>query len=96
MYAKKEKINPAYVSKQSSNREKQVILLIIPNREEWHFLAAQKRELREITSKHQGNFFCLNCLYSFTTESKRESHKKVYENKDFCSVVMPSNNNRKY
>ena len=30
-YAKKEKIYPAYVS----NREKQVILLIIPNVEEW-------------------------------------------------------------
>ena len=31
LYAKKEKIYPAYVS----NREKQVILLIIPNVEEW-------------------------------------------------------------
>ena len=30
---KKEKVYPAYVSKNNSNREKQVILLMIPNRE---------------------------------------------------------------
>ena len=37
---KKIKIYPAYVSKYSSNREKQVILLIIANREgkRWHIL----------------------------------------------------------
>ena len=32
--------------------------------------------LRGITSKYHGNFFYLNCLYSFATENKRESHKK--------------------
>ena len=30
-YAEKEKIYPAYVSKNNSNHEKQVILLMIPN-----------------------------------------------------------------
>ena len=25
-----------------------------------------------------------------STENKRKSHKKVCENKDFCNVVMPS------
>ena len=30
-YAKKDKIYPAYISKHNSNREKQVILLMIPN-----------------------------------------------------------------
>ena len=33
MYAKKGKIHPAYVSKHSSNSEKQVILLIVSNGE---------------------------------------------------------------
>ena len=46
--------------------------------------------LRGITSKHHSNFYCLNCLHSFATENKRESHKKVCENKDFCNVLMPS------
>ena len=34
MFAKKEKIYPAYVLKNNSNREKQVIPLMIPNGEE--------------------------------------------------------------
>ena len=33
-------------------------------------------------------FFCLNCLHSFVTENKLESHKKVCENKDFCNNVV--------
>ena len=33
LYAKKEKIYPTYVSKHNSNREKQVIILVIPNEE---------------------------------------------------------------
>ena len=32
----------------------------------------------------------MNCLHSFATENRRESHKKVCENKDFCNVVMSS------
>ena len=32
LYAKKEKVYPDYVSKNNSNREKQVILLMIPSR----------------------------------------------------------------
>ena len=36
------------------------------------------------------NFNCLNYLHSFRTKSKRESHKKLCQNKDFCNVVMPS------
>ena len=37
LYAKKEKIYPAYVSKNNSNREKQVVLIMILNEEkrEW-------------------------------------------------------------
>ena len=45
--------------------------------------------LRGITSTHQGDFYCQNCLHSFATEKKLESHKKVCENKDFCNVIMP-------
>ena len=34
--------------------------------------------------------FCLNCLHSFTRENNRESHKKLCENKDFCNVIVSS------
>ena len=44
--------------------------------------------LRGITSKHYGDFSCLNCLYSFRTKNKLEFHKKVCENKDFCNVIF--------
>ena len=46
--------------------------------------------LREITSKHNGDYYCLNWLHSFRTKIKLESHIKVCENKDICNVVMPS------
>ena len=38
---------------------------------------------------HLGDFYCLNCLNSFRTKNKLELHKRVYEDKDFCSVIMP-------
>ena len=65
----------AYVSKHNSNCEKQVIFLIIPNGEGWHYLAVKKLSalLRRITSKHHSDFYCLNCLHSFARENKRES-----------------------
>ena len=60
---------------------------MIPNEEGWHGLGVKKllALLRGIMSKRHGDFYCLNCLHSFATENKLESHKKVCENKD---VVM--------
>ena len=37
---KKKKLCPAYISKLNSNREKKVMLLMIPNEEKWHYLFA--------------------------------------------------------
>ena len=53
---------------------------MILNREGlWNCLALKKLPalLREITSKHYGEFYCLNCFHSFRTKHKLESHKKV-------------------
>ena len=70
------------------------ILVIIPNKkkEGLHYLAVNQLStlLRRITSKHHGDFYCLNCLHSFRTENKLKSHEKVCKNKDFCGIVMPS------
>ena len=92
LYANEEKIYPAYISKHNPNCEKQGILLMIPNGEEWHYLAAKKLSalLRGITSKHQGDFYGLNILHSFPTENKCESYKKVYKNKKFGNIIMSS------
>ena len=80
LYAKKENIYPAYVSKHNSNREKQVILLMIPNGKgcqgksegRWHYLEVKKLSalLRGTTSKSNGEFYCLNCLHSFRTKKQ--------------------------
>ena len=32
----------------------------------------------------------MNCLGSFRTKNKLELHKKVCENKDFCNLIIPS------
>ena len=98
------------------NRQKQIIPLMIPNREErkllgrpqdkgrvakskvrrWHYLAVKKLSalLRGKTSKHHGDFYCLNCFHSFATENKRQSHKRVCENKDFCNIINSSKNTK--
>ena len=63
-YAKKEEIYPAYVWKHNLNCEKQVIFLLISNRNKWHYLAVKEllEILRGIASKNNGNFYCLNYL----------------------------------
>ena len=40
--------------------------------------------------RYHDGFYCLNCLHSFATGNKRESHKEVCENKDFCNHLMLS------
>ena len=37
-----------------------------------------------------GDTYCLNCLHFFRAKNKLESHKKLCKNKNFCDVVMPS------
>ena len=53
------KIEIAYKSKHNLTQEKQVILLMISNGENWHYLRIKNlsRLLRELTSKHDGGFF---------------------------------------
>ena len=58
----------AYKSKYDEKRENQ-ILLMITDGEKWHYLAVKKLStlLRGITSKHNADFYCLNCLHSYKT-----------------------------
>ena len=62
--------------------------------EGWHYIAVKKLSalLHGITSKHKGDFYCLNCLHSFRTKNKLKSNEKICKNKDFCGIVMPLEN----
>ena len=65
---------------------------MIPNKERWHYVVVKYLSafLREITSKHEGDLHCLNCLNSFKIKNKFESNKKVGENKDIFNVIKTS------
>ena len=81
MYVKETEICPAYISKINSNCEKQMIPLMIQNKEKegWPYLAVKNISalLHGITSKHKCDLYCLNCLHSFKIEHKLKSHDKV-------------------
>ena len=52
---------------------------MISNGEKKHYLAVKILSvlLKGITSKYDGDFYCLNCLHSFRTKNKLESHERV-------------------
>ena len=80
LYAKNEKIHPAYVSKNNSNCEKQAIFLMIQyGKGWWYYLLVNKLSalLTGIISKNNGDFYCLNCLHSFRIKIKLELHKRT-------------------
>ena len=89
------KIEIAYKSKHSLTREKQVILLMISNGENWHYLIVKNlsRLLRGITSNHDGDFYCLNCFHTYRTKNKLDTHKKICENHDYCHIETPTKDN---
>ena len=56
------------------------LFLMIPNGEEWYYFAVKRLSalLGVKTSKHDCDFYCLNCFHYFAIENKHESHKKSY------------------
>ena len=88
------KVKIAYKSKYNLIRDKQIILLMISNGENWHYLVVKNlsRLLRGISSNHDGDYYCLNCFHSYRTENKLNANKKICENHDYCNIEMPSPN----
>ena len=90
------KIEIAYKSKHNLTREKQIILLMISNGENCHYLVVKSLSgfLTGITSNHKEDFYCLNFFHSYRTKNKLESHKKICENRNYCNVEMPNECNK--
>ena len=61
-------------------------------------LSCRKKSLsalvRGITGNNNGDFYCLNCFKSYTTENKLKNHKKICENHDYCCVEIPEKDNK--
>ena len=90
-----EQILSAYVSKYNSNRENQVVLLMITDSKKQHYLAVKKISvlLRGITSTNNGEFYCLNCFHSFRTKNVLKKHQDVSKDHDYCYIEMPNKDN---
>ena len=89
------KIEITHKSKYNLVRDNQIILLMISNDENWHYLAVKSlsRLLRGITSNHDGDYYCLNCFHSYRTENKLNAHKKICDNHEYCNIEMPNKDN---
>ena len=62
----------------------------------WHYLAIKNISglLTGITPNHNGDFYCLNCLHSYRTESKLRKHERICNDHDFCDIKMPDEDNK--
>ena len=77
-------ISVAYRSEYNNKRKKQVILLMITDGKKWHYLAVTNLSalLQGMSSNHKGDFYCLNCFNSYTTENKLKEHEEICNNHD--------------
>ena len=63
---------------------------MITDGKKWYYLAVKELSalLRGITSKHDGDFYCLNCFYPFTTKKALKKHENVCKNHDYHLLFM--------
>ena len=87
-----EKIRLAYKSKHNFERESQAIPLMITDGKKWHYLAVKSLStlFRGKASNHNGDFYCLNCFHSYSTENKLKKHERVCNDHDYCHVEIPN------
>ena len=62
----------------------------------WHYPAVKSLSalFRGITGNNNGDFYCLNCFQSYTTENKLKNHKNVCKSHDYYYVEMPKEDNK--
>ena len=89
-------IKQAYISKYNKRYNQINLLMITDGETNWHYLAVKSISglLRGITSKHDGDFYCLNCFHSYTSEKKLQKHERICKDHDFRDIKMPDENNK--
>ena len=65
---------------------------MITDAKKWCCLAVKSIPtlLKGITSNHNGDFCCLNCFDSYSTEKKLKKDERVCNDQDYCYVEMPN------
>ena len=63
---------------------------------EWHYFAVNKLSplLKNITSNHKEEFYCLNCFHLYSTVNKLKMHGNICRNCDYCCIEMPKEDNK--
>ena len=46
-----------------------------------------------MTSKHDADFYCLNYLYSYSTDDRLKKHENVRKGHDYCYVEISNKDN---
>ena len=84
-------IRVAYRSKHNNKHKKQVILLMISDGKKYHYLAVTNLSglLQGNSSNHRGDFYCLNCFNSYTTENELKEPEEICNKHDSCRMEMP-------
>ena len=74
-----EEIRLAYKLTHSFKTKNQVIVLMITDGKNWHYLVVKRVPAlpRGVTSNHNGDFYCLNCSQSYSTKNKLKEHERV-------------------
>ena len=95
---KENEIRPVFISKNNKTRNYHANLLMISNEKGtiWHYTAIKSIPalLHGITSKHNGDYYCLNCFRSYRTAKKLAEHEDLCNNNDFCLVKIPEDKNK--
>ena len=67
-------------------------MLKITNSKKYHYLAVTNLSalLRGNSSNHEGDFYCLNCLNSFTSKNKLKEHEEICNKHDSYRIKMPT------
>ena len=72
-----EEIRQAYESKHELKRENQVIILMVTYGTNWLSSIKKLSALfKRVKSNHIGDFYCLNCLHSYSEKDQLKKHEK--------------------
>ena len=90
-------IGPRYISKHNKTRDHKTNLLMITDGNGiWHYIAIKSISalLNGVSSKHNGDFYCLNFFNSYRSKHKLVDHEKLCGNNNFSAIKMPEEKNK--